>query len=138
MEKFQIRHCQFIDINCTETMFYDASDNTHPKAIRHNIIDIIEGGFYASQHSDVNYIDIFNISIKSKQMNTNVNAVIFNFASGEIANMSSISVLYGYDISANCEYDAVISNTIINASCSYFNCKNPVIFSNLLLSMIFK
>ena len=52
------------------------------------------------------------------------------FAEVDIVYMSKIAVVYVYNASDSCQYDGVKSNSIINANCTMFSCKNPMMFLN--------
>ena len=110
-------------------MFYD---ETYASTIDidSSIIQFDKGGFYSNEHAITSSINIQNVSIQTNQLNTDITKGIFVFTSMDVVNMTEIAVLYIYNVSAECEYDEVIYNSIINANCTVFLCKNPMIFVN--------
>ena len=125
----KITNCQFIDIFCTETAFYDGASSS-TVYIENSIIHINGGGFYSNGHSSVRSINIHNLSIVINQVETDITKAIFVFEENDDANMSEIAVVYIYNASDSCQYDGIKNNSNINASCTLFSCKNPMMFLN--------
>eukprot|EP01084_Bolivina_argentea_P099773 179304_1 len=129
-----ITGCDFIGINCTDTMFYDGSCCPYDTIITNNIIGIIGGRFYSNAHQLTSNINIYNLSIQSNQLTADNTKGIFNFGHLDNVNMSHITILYNYNASKNCQYDGISSHpdgdSNLNANCTQYSCKNPILFIN--------
>ena len=122
--------CDFKIINMVDVMFYDDASWSVGISMKNVQIDIIGGTVYRGSHLIKSPINIKNVSIQTNQLNTEETKGIFNFESLDVVDIINITILYIYDASLHCEYDTTINNSIINAKCDSYLCKNPITFIN--------
>ena len=55
---------------------------------------------------------------------------MFNFATSDTVNILKMRIMYKYNASHNCRYNGTLRNSIINATCTKYVCKNPIMLIN--------
>eukprot|EP01083_Nonionella_stella_P205245 747594_1 len=129
--EIRIKGCQFKNISSYSIIYDDA--HTSNVTISDTSVDIKSGSIYLSQHVLQSSIDLYNISIiEQVHTNTTNDNVWFSFSSVDTVNITTMDVMYLYDADVLCEYSGQTSNSVINASASFFICKNP---STLIYSL---
>eukprot|EP01084_Bolivina_argentea_P282731 484023_1 len=89
-------------------------------------LNINFGGAYYSQHKYQSEIRIYNTLILSNQLNTFNKDGLLYFSSSDTTAIHNLYIKYSYNTHSSCQMLANISNSVINASCSLYQCINPV------------
>ena len=93
-----------------------------------NVINIKSGLIYYSGHYFQSNISISNVSISTEQLLKSSTYSLFTFSTQDTVFMDAVNVSYLYNTSNWCSFNQTISDSIINATCSVFLCKDPVQF----------
>ena len=119
----------FINIDIMNAAIYDNSYQSQVRLIDSEI-NIINGAFYYSEHLFSTTINISNISLTSYELEADdIFEGIFVLSATDVTYITSMDVLYSYNISQSCEYQEsydLANDLQFDGKFDHIVCKNPM------------